>query len=66
MGGYGNDVRNEETLTFLQSTEIYDARLNSWRAGPPLPSARSFAASGLIDNRIFVLCGIAQVCFPSD
>lgn len=66
MGGYGNDVRNEDFLTFLQSTEVYDSRVNAWMPGTPLPSARSFAASGLFGNSICLLAGITEVGFPSD
>lgn len=39
---------------YLDSTEIFDPSLISWRAGAALPSPRSGLKATNIDNRIFL------------
>ena len=45
-GGYGDD--------WLDSTEIFDPSLGSWRAGAALPSSREGLRVTTIDNRVLL------------
>ncbi|PKA51307.1 F-box/kelch-repeat protein SKIP6 [Apostasia shenzhenica] len=42
------------------AVQIFDARFNRWRLGPPMSSAREFAAAGAICGRIYAVGG----CLP--
>ena len=46
-GGYDGSVK-------IDSTEIFDPSLGSWRAGAALPSPRSILRAISIDNRILI------------
>ena len=47
----GSDDRSD----YLDSTEIFDPSLGSWRAGAALPSPRSSLTAATIANRILLL-----------
>ena len=38
----------------LDSTEIYDPELASWRAGAALPSPRGYLRAASLGNRVFI------------
>ena len=46
-GGYDGSVK-------IDSTEIFDPSLGSWRAGAALPSPRSGMRATNIDNRVLL------------
>eukprot|EP00884_Botryococcus_braunii_P022122 jgi/Botrbrau1/8594/Bobra.0380s0015.1 len=58
IAGWGNDERSGHQIGSMQTTEIYDVRVNAWQPGPTLNQARAFAASGVIDGRVYVLGGM--------
>ena len=52
-GGYGvADGDTTEDFTTLDSTEIYDPDLGSWRGGAALPSKRAGLMAANIDGRV--------------
>lgn len=61
IAGWGNDDRSGTATGSLHTTEIYDVRVNAWQSGPSLKAPRAFAASGVIDGRVYVLGGVGVV-----
>lgn len=55
IGGYYNDVNNKIIRT--NTVDIYDPNSDTWSSAPPMPTARSWASSVTLDNKIYVVGG---------
>jgi N-acetylneuraminic acid mutarotase len=52
VGGYDQDGN------VLANLEIYDPRTNTWRAGPPMPTARGLLRATFADGRLYAIGGL--------
>jgi N-acetylneuraminic acid mutarotase len=60
MGGIESHVNGSSTI--LSTTEVYDPAAEAWRAGPHMETLRAHPYSGVLDGRLYVLCGVNAVC----
>ena len=49
-------ISGADDLT-LDVVEIYDVETDTWRAGPPIPTARGWIGATLLESAIYVGCG---------
>lgn len=61
VGGRAPGIRDDDAQR-LASVEIYTPGADAWDAGPAMPTARSGAASAVLDGKLYVLGG--ELAFP--
>jgi N-acetylneuraminic acid mutarotase len=54
---FGGASRRGDEDVVSSALEVYDTATNRWAPGPPMPTARCFPATGVIDGWIFVAGG---------
>lgn len=70
IGGAGLHPGSKETVVHparphraLGTHEVYDPASNSWETRSPMPTARNHAASGVVNDRIYIIGGRLGAAF---
>jgi len=70
IGGAGLHPGSKETVVHparphrsVSVNEVYDPATNTWESRSPLPTARNHAASGVVNNKIYIIAGRLGAAF---
>ncbi len=66
MGGKGNYKNWTSYGWNVNYNQVYDPQSNSWTLDPPVPTARSFAASGVVNEKIYLIGGMRDIVTAND
>ena len=65
-GGLENNSAGSPSPVLSNANEVYDPSSNSWTKMAPIPTPVEYYASGVVDNKIYVIGGMANTSSGGD